>query len=117
MTRKCFHEQKRNIRDIFEKSLGMINDIENDQIYYFSVEAKKYIFRKIDVSTMKDYEQFSWSSIHNTSPPNMQFSSQNVKLKLDGKLTWVPPIVTHGHESVSDAKGAHKCYYRVRVWN
>ena len=52
MIRKCYHEHK--IRDIFEKLLGMINDIENDQIHYFSLEAKKDIFRKIDVSTLKD---------------------------------------------------------------
>ena len=30
----------------------MTNDIENDQLHYFSIEAKK--IRKIDVSTLKD---------------------------------------------------------------
>ena len=35
--------KKRNIRDTFEKILGMINDIVNDQIHYFSVEAQKIL--------------------------------------------------------------------------
>ena len=45
---------KKNMGDIFEKLLAIINDIENDQIQYSSVEANKDISRKIDVPTLKD---------------------------------------------------------------
>ena len=38
----------------------------------------------------------------------MQFRSEQIKLKFDGKLTWVPLIVIRGHESASDAKRAQK---------
>ena len=36
----------------------------------------------------------------------MQFRSQKIKFKFDGKLTLVPLIVTRGHESASVAKKA-----------
>ena len=71
----------------------MINDIENDQIHYFSVEAKKNIFGQNDVSTLKDQ---SSSALLNTLSPNMQFRSQKLKLKFDRKLMLVLSIVIRG---------------------
>ena len=82
------------MRDIFEKLLGMIIDIENDQIHYFSVEAKKVFPEKSMCQHWKiNHKEFSWSVLLNISPPNMQFSSQKIK-KFDGKFMWLPSIVT-----------------------
>ena len=92
MSRKYYHEQKKYTWWKLSNTL-------------FQCWCKIYIFRKIDVSTLKiNHEEFSWSALLYTSPPNTSFSSQRIKLKFDGKLMWIPSIVSRRHESVYEAK-------------